>query len=182
MHILSTVILFVQQIRLPKKEGRNAPSFSRSPCRPLPIRFSTASRCWSTLVSRATRLRAAQEFGVARSYTTLVGLGDGHCLVAFCLALLMDILYRKVRLLSTVILFVEQIRLQLPARIQLATASSCSSFQLPTRRRQRAPGRARTSRAHRCADRPLGRSGPFGCLYYTTKGLFCQALSYLLNE
>ena len=86
------VILFVERIRFSEKKKEGKPSFSRSPCRPLPIRFSTASRCWSTLISRATRLRAAQEFGVARSYPTLVGLGGGHCLAAFCLALLMDIL------------------------------------------------------------------------------------------
>ena len=159
---MSTVILFVQQIRLPKKEGRNAPSFSRSPCRPLPTRFSTASRCWSTLISRATRLRAAQEFGVARSYPTLVGLGDGHRLVAFCLALLMGILYRKVRLLSTVILFVERIRFQLASSSpssQLPARGPASSFQLvdPARRRCYGPGKdAQASRAHRCPDRPLG--------------------------
>ena len=96
------VILFVERIRFPEKRRKECSFLSRSPCRPLPIRFSTASRCWFTLISRATRLRAAQEFGVARAYPTLVGLGDGHCLAAFCLALLMDILYRKVCLLSTV--------------------------------------------------------------------------------
>ena len=33
-----------------------------------------------------------------------------------------------------------------------------------------------------CAVRPLGRSGPFGYLYCTTKGLFCQPPSYLFNK
>ena len=70
---------------------------------------------------------------MARAYPTLVGLGDGHCLVAFCLALLMGILYRKARLLSTVILFVERIRFQLAASSpssQPPARGPASSFQL----------------------------------------------------
>ena len=182
---MSTLCLFVEQIRFPeKKEGRGTFLFAAALSSPAHL-LSSRSRCWFTLVSRATRLRAAQEFGVARSYPTLVGLGGGHCLAAFCLALLMGILYRKVWLLSTVILFVERIMFQLPAHNQLPARGPASSFQLvdPARRRCCGPGRARRQAMRTpCADRPLGRSGPFGYLYYTIKGLFCQSPSYSLNK
>lgn len=160
---MSTVILFVQQIRLTKKEGRKTFLFAAALSSPAHL-LSSRSRCWSTLVSRATRLRAAQEFGVARSYPTLVGLGGGHCLATFCLALLMGILYRKVCLLSTANLFVEQIRLQLPSSQPAPPARDpASSFQLvdPARRAHHSPGRAsRQAVRTRCADRPLSRSAP----------------------
>ena len=95
---------------------------------------------------------------MARSYPTLVGLDGGHCLAAFCLALLMGILYRKVHSLSTVILFVERIRFQLPAHSQLPSSQLqfVTSFQPPARRRCCGQeGRAQAVRT-RCADLPLG--------------------------
>ena len=175
----SPFICSTNKVGQKKKEGK--PSFSRPPCRPL---HSSRSGCWSTLISRATRLRAAQEFGVARSYPTLVGLGGGHCLAAFCLALLMDILYRKVCSLSTVTFICRTNKIP-AASSQLLARDPASSRQLVSTSSQALlqPWKsAQASRARRCADHPLGRSGPFGCLYYTIKGLFCQPPSYLLNK
>ena len=166
---------------MPKKRRKERSSlFAAALSSPAHLLFSR-SRCWSTLISRATRLRAAQEFGVARSYPTLVGLGGGHCIVAFCLALLMVILYRKVCLLSTVILFVERIRFQLPARSQLPStqpqlAAASSQALLQPRKGTQA------SRAYIVRRSSLGRSGPFGYLYYTIKRFSCQSPVYLLNE
>ena len=173
------VVLFVERIRFVEKRRKERSSlFAAALSSPAHLLFSR-SRCWSTFISRATRLRAAQEFGVARSYPTLVGLGGGHCLAAFCLALLMVILYRKVCLLSIAILFVERIRFQLPARSQLL------NFQLPAASSQallRPRKGTQASRAHTVRRSPLGRSGPFGYLYYTIKRFSCQSPAYLLNK
>ena len=65
---------------------------------------------------------------MARSYPTLVGLGGGHCLAAFCLALLMDILYRKVWLLSTVTFICWTNKI--PAASSQPARDSASSYQL----------------------------------------------------
>ena len=152
--MLSIVVLFVQQIRLPKKEGRNAPSFRGRPVVPCPSAFQPPAGAGSHLYPAqqgSARRRSLAWRGLIRLSWVLAAVmpcrllpcpPDGYIIPQGASVVNRHLICRtnKVSAASSQ-----------PTRNRQLVAS----FQLPARRCYRSPGRARKQAV--CAGAPTAR-------------------------